>query len=629
MENQDLYSQGTLKINFKEYLIASVIILGGLFYLLNISWLKWGDLIIDSGREMYLPLMLLEGKMLYKDISFLYGPLTPYLHAFIFKVLSPSINSLVISGIISTFLTTLLVYRISRFFLDLVSAILTALTFLFVFAFGKYMYIGIFNFILPYTYSATYGLLFALASLYLFIKFIYLQKQKYILGYVFFLSLSFLSRFETGLSLLAVFIFCLIIQFLIHKEKLKIFYSICLTLFLPFLIPGVVFIFLLFKIGSWEILKNNFLDTVLANFNSNNVFITVLSGYDNAGHNFLIMFKSFSVYILVFMAFFLGSYLIFPGGDMENLRQLKLFPGSVLLSFLKKLKLKNEKTAVLTGLFLMIIVLTAAKTYFNPYFQYRSLPLIGVFMTSFALIKLLVFKNQGERKINLSLLALSLFSWILLLRIILNVQAGHYGFYLLVPGVILYYVFFLRLLPDILNYKNPVFYGISVILFVFLAVNHLSVYRYIYRQQSLKIETARGTFYGFDNNREIRCKDLIEFLIKNTRENETLVVMPEGVTINFLSGRDNPLYYYHFLPYDLLRTEVEKDVISRLKKKNPDYIAIVQRSTAEYGYPSFGIDYGQQLFKWINENYGEIKLFGPRPFTTNDFGIVLLKRNPG
>src|SRR5882762_6715421 len=42
------------------------------------TWATWGDLSIDSGRELYVPAVLLEGKMLYRDIWYLYGPAGPY-----------------------------------------------------------------------------------------------------------------------------------------------------------------------------------------------------------------------------------------------------------------------------------------------------------------------------------------------------------------------------------------------------------------------------------------------------------------------------------------------------------------------------------------------------------------------
>ncbi len=45
------------------------------------TWGHWGDLQIDSGREMYVPVEILRRRLLFRDIWYQYGPLTPYVQA--------------------------------------------------------------------------------------------------------------------------------------------------------------------------------------------------------------------------------------------------------------------------------------------------------------------------------------------------------------------------------------------------------------------------------------------------------------------------------------------------------------------------------------------------------------------
>ena len=47
------------------------------------SYQKWLEPIIDVGRDLYIPGELLEGKKLYRDILYIYPPLTPYLLSYI------------------------------------------------------------------------------------------------------------------------------------------------------------------------------------------------------------------------------------------------------------------------------------------------------------------------------------------------------------------------------------------------------------------------------------------------------------------------------------------------------------------------------------------------------------------
>jgi hypothetical protein len=51
----------------------------------------------------------------------------------------------------------------------------------------------------------------------------------------------------------------------------------------------------------------------------------------------------------------------------------------------------------------------------------------------------------------------------------------------------------------------------------------------------------------------------------------------------------------------------------------------VERSTSEHGYAYFGIDYANEVLRWISQNYTEISRIGQRPFSGEGFGIVIMK----
>ncbi|HEY4229049.1 MAG TPA: hypothetical protein VGO79_02695, partial [Thermoanaerobaculia bacterium] len=58
----------------------------------------WSDPLIDSGREWIVPDALSRGELLYRDVAYWFGPLTPYLHAAFFTVLGSSFTTLVAAG---------------------------------------------------------------------------------------------------------------------------------------------------------------------------------------------------------------------------------------------------------------------------------------------------------------------------------------------------------------------------------------------------------------------------------------------------------------------------------------------------------------------------------------------------
>jgi hypothetical protein len=53
------------------------------------TWATWGDIQIDCGREIYVPLEILRGKLIYRDIFYPYGPLAPYAGALLIAVFGP------------------------------------------------------------------------------------------------------------------------------------------------------------------------------------------------------------------------------------------------------------------------------------------------------------------------------------------------------------------------------------------------------------------------------------------------------------------------------------------------------------------------------------------------------------
>jgi hypothetical protein len=59
---------------------------------------QWSDPLIDSGREWIVPDALSRGELLYRDVAYWFGPLTPYLHAAFFVLFGSSFTTLAAAG---------------------------------------------------------------------------------------------------------------------------------------------------------------------------------------------------------------------------------------------------------------------------------------------------------------------------------------------------------------------------------------------------------------------------------------------------------------------------------------------------------------------------------------------------
>lgn len=70
----------------------------GTAWLAAVSWGKWSDALIDSGREWIVPDAIARGGLLYRDVVYWFGPFTPYLHAFFFRAFGSSFGTLAFAG---------------------------------------------------------------------------------------------------------------------------------------------------------------------------------------------------------------------------------------------------------------------------------------------------------------------------------------------------------------------------------------------------------------------------------------------------------------------------------------------------------------------------------------------------
>ena len=86
----------------------------------------------------------------------------------------------------------------------------------------------------------------------------------------------------------------------------------------------------------------------------------------------------------------------------------------------------------------------------------------------------------------------------------------------------------------------------------------------------------------------------------------TLVVMPEGAMLNYLSRRASSVPFVSFMPPEVIMFGEDR-MIESLAAHPPDVIAIAPRDTPEYGVAGLGRGYGEKLAAWVGRNYHPTK----------------------
>jgi 4-amino-4-deoxy-L-arabinose transferase-like glycosyltransferase len=187
-----------------------------------ISWRKWPDLLIDFGHELYIPWQLASGKVLYRDIAFLFGPFSQYLNAFWFKLFGVSLSTLVFCNLAILAGMTILIYRLLVEATDRLTATAASLTLLLVFAFAQYMMIGNYNYVCPYSHEATHGVALTVAMIFCLSR-AELRRRRlmHILAGIC-CGFALLTKAETSLAACAVAIVWLVLGLLVRPQRSRV-----------------------------------------------------------------------------------------------------------------------------------------------------------------------------------------------------------------------------------------------------------------------------------------------------------------------------------------------------------------------------------------------------------------------
>jgi hypothetical protein len=131
-------------------LIATVIAVAAIAFIQ--SYERWLDPIIDTGRDLYIPEQIARGAKLYRDIRYQYPPLAPYLLALITSAIGHSLAAYMMIGVAQSATIVASLWIALRRPLPAFAATLT---------FAATCFCGgtLWNFIFPYSYAATIGMM--------------------------------------------------------------------------------------------------------------------------------------------------------------------------------------------------------------------------------------------------------------------------------------------------------------------------------------------------------------------------------------------------------------------------------------------------------------------------------------
>ncbi len=546
-----------LKKIYEKYSVIDILIIVAIILLFSFAYVKHLNFVLpDRGREFLLPQEILEGKVPYKDITLIYFPFAYYINALVYKLLGVKIDSLIISQAFFCSLYVIFYYFLSREFLDRFYSFLLSI---FIISCCIFATSDIFSYMIPYSYATVYGLLGYLICIFGLVKLHKTNNIKY----------SYLASLSAGFSVCCKLEFLSVILILILGILLykKFNISQYLKMLAAFLVFPVINIIILFIQG---VSVSNIIDAIKFGVK-----------FSKTGPMTEHLMRS-------------GMY---PKALLHNLNDIfKVFQSFITIlffSFVMAKLYKNYKN--LFHIFLICIILW--NFYYAPFSAeayWLLLPLAVLFAFIF------LFKNI---KSDIPILLLLVCALLVAQREFFSLSLMGYGAYAL-PLLILSTC----VLID--RYASKEILSVSlkgvVCCFMIVLIGFYSYGIYSSRKETnFLVRSPKGTIYTkFEAN--YLLYNTIKYIEDNIDKKATVLVLPEGNIINFLTDRKVDMHCFMMdrLYHDAYGEEKAK---SEIEKTKSDYIVLYEGNDVNNFYePYLYSEYGSLAARYIFSNYKEV-----------------------
>lgn len=573
--------------------------------LASLTWAHWGSPTIDCGREMYVASALVEGKTLYKDIWYLYGPGAPYLNSFLFGLFGIHVDVLYMAGIVCVMLYALPLFWLSFRLSSLPAAFCVALAIIL-----QSFHPGIFNFPLPYSYASVYGAVCASFFLLFAVGAVFHKRQAYVFGAGISASFALLMKLEFGSACYAT-LGVLVLGRYLHERSLRLLVRDLLSL-LPGVLTSALAIFWMLSLGGGDFLtQENFMSWPTSYF-----------------------MRTYGERWLAVTGFDLSAGTLLRGGLLVALFiGFWAAVGRAIGHLFAHPERRRKHLLAVGGLALGVVVLGAYDHQMLASVTRRAFLPLGVVATVAGGIPLAAWSYWRHRSCprRLAVLIVFVFAVSLAFRHLFSLSVRSYSIYYNGPVYLAFFILLMLLaLPDYQAWPSAWRRWSTLLLFTpvcaLIVLIGLSPYWRGERERT-PLHTERGTMY-MSPGTAAAYREAIAFMRDAHRRGESVMSIPEDTSLYFFSGVPCPTRVFAFTPGVLAPGRMTDQVVEKMETLPVRYLLISNRRFPQYGAPEFGVDFDQALGEYIRERYRPVRNFAPEALTdsTDSWKLSLWER---
>jgi hypothetical protein len=577
---------------------------------LAVSWERWGNPLVDCGREMNQALRLARGETLYSDVRHIYGPLSPNINATLFRLFGPSLEALYVDGVITALLIIALVYWLGRQLMGRAQSAAAALSVMFICTFKQ---AG--NHILPYSYSALHGCALGLVTLALVLKAIGSEgagvSRLYVTLAGISAGLTALAKNEMGA---AAFIIGIVGVVLASYPRLSRSVPLVALFSTPVAgIIGITYVLIAAEVGWSTLAEESFL--FLQNLPSELVYFNMrMSGFDqplvSLGH-------------MAAAAVRIGALALVVASVSLLLAGSKAASAAPEVEMAVSGRRVTDAGSASYGHLWVLLGVSAAAFALAPSLggmqwdkgPYLAMPLLLAALVINGLLRYQrqVRASEADSGRTLILIVAAVYAMVSLTRVLLRVRSGGaYSSYLLPASVVLFTYCWTQSFPNLIGDLRARLYARRImigLIFAWVAVT-AGVVTYRFRtNNTYPIATPRGTIVAVPDLGQA-FNEALQFINQEMKPTEPVAVLPEGTSLNFFTDRPNPLREEIATP-GYLTDQQQGRAIKQLIDSRTRFVLVTNRATPEFGAAVFGRDYCQRLMSWIDDNFEVVAVFGP------------------
>jgi Dolichyl-phosphate-mannose-protein mannosyltransferase len=561
-------------------------VLGLLVVVLTVlTWRRWGNPAFDAGNELTVADLVAHGATPYHAVRYYYGPLGLYALALDFRLLGTSLSAAYLFGYIQTGAILLTFHVLARRWLDagfaaLATAVLAAIAFS-----GS-----IFGFILPYTNSATLGLLALLAVL------LALASQRWMLAGVL-VGVTALTRPDFAVFAAAAAGGALVGT--LRAGGLDVLRRRAPAIVLPALaVAGLPLAVLTIAVGFHTLFLESLYPVDFVHVSGSH-FLAADAPFTAAS----------ALRALVRLALYGGTLWLAvevadrarPAGGGDHPRTLR-----PVLQAAALVAVAGVATILGSGGGALHPVFTEAK---RGLIVMTWMPLLAVGALAAALRRCVRGGTPplgGSWPADLALLATAA---VCVLRMYDNFSTDVPATYYAAPVLLV-----AAIAHQHLSRRSSAALAVTraaLVLTGAVLVVHIGAHAdlgFRHGDRSL-VHSARGDYYA-PSAAAGPLQSTLRYVDSHTRPGERILILPDDGGLHFLADRPPALRDLTYLPGSLYPVSAERRAVALLRRERPPLVVIGARRFDAYGFRGIGVDYDRTLMAYVNAAYRPVATFG-------------------